>query len=174
MMSFLQSLGTLIIPFETLVFSCAVTSIFVWLARVLVDKSINGERLEYFILVLTIAVLGGVAGYAGGLSRIGVVGDVIPAALSLVGGLSIYIFGINKERNVSVALLVVCFALSLFITYALSANLRADGEKYQKIVEYCTKIYGDPAIYKDQQILNLANTVNWDMCGPAIRALTER
>ena len=90
----------LLLPVETLALSCTLISCLVWTVWWLADRSFAVGKLEYLILVFTIALLGGVAGYAGGLSRVGVVGDIIPAALSLVGGVSIYIFGISKEKNI--------------------------------------------------------------------------
>jgi len=46
-------------------------------------------------ILLALALVGACAGTAGGMSRVGAVGSIVPAFLGLLGGLSIYLFGID-------------------------------------------------------------------------------
>jgi len=65
-------------------------------------------------VVLAIAALGATAGLIGGLSRLGVAGQIVPAALSLVGGVTLYVFFVERERGVIASVVTLAFASALF------------------------------------------------------------
>jgi hypothetical protein len=55
---------------------------------------------------------------------LGVVGDVIPAALALVGGVAAYLFGVDRSKGLVASFCAAAFALSLGIGYAAGAGNR--------------------------------------------------
>lgn len=91
--------------------------------------------------LVALSLVGAVAGYTGGLSRVGVVGEVIPAALSIIGGLAIYLFGVKKVESGILPIAVIAFAGSLFIGFAESANKRAHAESFGLIEQKCFNLY---------------------------------
>ncbi|MGM4887043.1 hypothetical protein AB7813_29625 [Tardiphaga sp. 20_F10_N6_6] len=63
---------------------------------------------------LPISLVAFVAGYLTGVSRSPAVGTIIPAVLTLVGGLNIYLFGIDVKNRSLVGFSVFLFTLFLF------------------------------------------------------------
>lgn len=155
----------------TLLISCFGVTIVLWLLSWFFSDELTISKRHFLILMLSVSILGGVAGYAGGLSRVGVVGEIIPAALSLVGGVVVYVFGVNQSKGATVAVLVTAFALSLFVNYGVSAKLRQPGEKLQQRLEICTKLFADSQLYQNKDVLKLADDRFWNMCGPTFLQL---
>ena len=60
-----------------------------------------------------ISVLAFVSGYLTGVSRGGVVGNVLPAVLSLIGGIGLYVFGTENRFKIVIGYCVFMFAVNL-------------------------------------------------------------
>lgn len=75
------------------------------------------------------AVLGTTVGFVTGLSRETAVGDVLPAFLALVGGVSVYLVSKGGRSAIisAVAVVVLCVSLSGGIGYG--ARARVEGEQ---------------------------------------------
>jgi hypothetical protein len=89
----------------------------------------NGRILPAFLAILSFATLGFVTGDIMGSSRDSVVGEVLPAVLALLAGVAVYIVGSKGiEAQMSVASIVLCFAVTLFIGSLFGAQLRIEFE----------------------------------------------
>ena len=110
-----------------------------------ISSEIPTKRL--WVLLAGVSILGAVAGVSGGTSRVGVVGDVIPAALALVGGVAVYLFGAeDRSRGEVAAVCAVAFATSLGIGYASGAQARMPREIEETYARYCREKFADAAL----------------------------
>lgn len=124
--------GTLIGAFVALVIS--------WLAA---GFTFAGEARRLAVITLGLAVLGTVAGVTGGMSREAAVGSIVPAALALVGGASLYVFGIEPSRGLVASIGAISFAVALGVGYAGGAGDRARGDVERNFVQFCRERLGD-------------------------------
>lgn len=100
------------------------------------------DRTRVAVLVLGVAVIGAVAGFAGGTSRTGVVGEVIPAALALLGGgLAVYLFGVDLSKGTLASVCAGAFALALGLGYTMGAGTRGPSERYATWTEACRDVF---------------------------------
>jgi hypothetical protein len=90
------------------------------------------QRLELFLVVLGFSALGMVTGYLTGLSRESAVGAVLPAVLSLMGGLMVFLIGKAKESRNVVSISIVVFSFTLLLGSGWGAVMRDVAEKYNK------------------------------------------
>lgn len=83
----------------------------------LLDRREETKQLDSFVLLFSFSTLGLVTGELAGFSEEPVLGAVLPAVLSLVGGLAIYMVGRGevKEGRAIIALCVLGLAGSLLI-----------------------------------------------------------
>lgn len=77
------------------------------------------------IIVISLSLTGVVAGYAGGISRVGVMGSLVPAVLSLLGGVVVYVFGIDQSRGQIASLATCALVAGFFLGYDYGAQKRA-------------------------------------------------
>jgi hypothetical protein len=102
------------------------------LSLVLIMVTTKTERRKLFraslLLLVTMSVLGAIIGYLTGISRAPAVGNVLPAALTLVGGLLLYMFGKESQGGRQQVAAVSTFALviGLLTGTLLGAEIRAD------------------------------------------------
>tara|TARA_R110002126_G_scaffold79509_1_gene197209 strand:+ start:16291 stop:16911 length:621 start_codon:yes stop_codon:yes gene_type:complete len=89
------------------------------------------------ILMLALAVIGTTAGLSGGMSRIGVVGDIYPAALTFVGAGAAYLFGIDRTRGTIVSVCAIVFTIGLFFGYSAGADRRNVGDETRALRKVC-------------------------------------
>lgn len=75
--------------------------------------------------------LGIAAGYIAGYSREPAVGTVMPAILSLIGGLAVYVVGAKKADVRLVSLSVLALALNVVIGITWGAERRTEFEVYR-------------------------------------------
>ena len=94
------------------------------------------QRLELFLVVFAFSILGMVTGYLTGFSRESVVGAVLPAVLSLMGGLMIFLVGKNQESRSIVSISMIVFALTLLLGTSWGAVMRSTAEEFKKSEEY--------------------------------------
>jgi hypothetical protein len=97
------------------------------------------------LLMLGVGVLGSAAGLAGGQSRTGVVGEIIPAAFVLIGGVSAYLFGVSPARAPVVALTTIGFAVTLFAGFHSGSWRRNYAEEERELRTVCIKAMTDGA-----------------------------
>lgn len=108
-------------------------------------KKIDREKLREGTIILGgICIVGATAGVLGGLSRVGVVGTVIPAFLSLIGSVSIYFFGLDRARGLLVSFGATGLSISLFFAYLLGSIERNESQKIRDIQSFCLDSYSNP------------------------------
>lgn len=76
------------------------------------------------------SMLGLVSGYLTGFSRVPAVGAVLPAALSVVAGLAVFMLGKDKAIRALVSLSVLIFSTSLVLGTTWGAAMRQTSEEY--------------------------------------------
>jgi hypothetical protein len=82
-----------------------------------------------FVAILALGLLGITAGVLTGLSRDSAIGAVMPAVLSLVGGLALYLLGLKHGDAKLVGSCVVALSLSLLVGTLWGALLRSEAER---------------------------------------------
>jgi hypothetical protein len=96
----------------------------------------SSHERDWFLAILAFAMLGLVTGTLAGFSREPVVGAVLPAVLSLVGGLAIYLIGAQRADRSLVGLSVIALAFDLFVGATWGAVLRNSDEEYRQGAAY--------------------------------------
>jgi hypothetical protein len=87
--------------------------------------------IKLLAFTFPIALTAYVAGYLSTMSRTTAVGAVLPAALTLIGGLNIYIFGSDTKYRVLVSYCVCVFVLMLFYGSQYGGYLREATREYR-------------------------------------------
>jgi hypothetical protein len=80
-----------------------------------------------------VTLLAYMAGYLTGISRSPAIGNTIPAALALLGGLNLYIFGTEAKNRGFIAYSIVLFALVLLYSVQVGAIERESGREARLI-----------------------------------------
>lgn len=107
----------------------------------------KADRTKVAVLVLGVAIVGAVAGFAGGTSRVGVVGDIIPAALVLLGGgLALHLFGVDLSKGLIASVCASAFALALGLGFAMGSGQRGPSERYATWTETCRNTFTSPDV----------------------------
>lgn len=159
-------LQSLLLDLPPIMVSVALATLLVSIAIFFFTKP--DERTNIYILVFGLATLGAVSGVAGGSSRVGVVGDIIPAALGLAGGVSAYLFGVDRSKGLIASVCAAAFALSLGFGYATGAGNRAVTDSKSANLEFCRKIYSDPKIWGDDRAFCRVATTLGEQCNQLI------
>lgn len=124
------------------------------------------------VLLFGVAILGATAGFAGGMSRDGAVGAIIPGALTLVGGAALYLFGADRSKGTAVSLTAGCFALALFLAYSSSSQLRNVGDEFRDLREKCAAAYTNDKLLGSEATFSrfeaamkadCANSLSWKL-----------
>lgn len=92
----------------------------------------RASRSKYFLVLLSFSLLGLVTGLLAGFSREAAMGAVLPAVLSLVGALAIYLVGVEKADQALVGVCVIALSLDLLIGSIWGAVLRDEYEREAK------------------------------------------
>jgi len=79
---------------------------------------------QAMFLGFPLALLGVVVGYATGLSRSSAVGDVLPAVLTFLGALSVYLMAQEKKSALIAAVCVLVISVSLIAGMGYGSRLR--------------------------------------------------
>ena len=87
-------------------------------------------RRELVLVLAAFSMLGLVTGYLTGFSRSPAVGAVLPAVLSLVGGMAIFMMGKDAANRMIVSLSVLIFSISLVIGTGWGSTMRQTAEDY--------------------------------------------
>lgn len=88
------------------------------------------ERIELVLVLAAFSMLGLVAGFLTGFSRSPAVGTVLPAVLSLVAGLAVFLMGKDAAIRLLVSLSVIIFSTSLLLGTSWGAVMRQTAEDY--------------------------------------------
>lgn len=99
--------------------------------------------LQILIVLLVLSIIGACAGLAGGMSRVGAVGSIIPAFLGVLGGLSIYLFGVDRSKGLIASFGAAALSLSLIISYTAGSQFRNIGDDHRDIRSICANAYTD-------------------------------
>ncbi len=94
-------------------------------------------------LLFALALVGACAGISGGMSRSAAVGDVIPAFLGVLGGVAVYLFGVDQSRGVIASFGAATLSISLLVGYASGSAFRSTPEDHRNIREHCARAYTD-------------------------------
>lgn len=94
------------------------------------SEDIKKQKREIFLVVLAFSSLGMVTGYLTGFSRESVVGAVLPAVLSLMGGLMIFLIGKSKESREIVSISMFIFSITLLLGTGWGSVMRGVSEAY--------------------------------------------
>jgi hypothetical protein len=89
---------------------------------------VRGRQLMlFFVSVFAFSLLGFVTGETMADSRQSAVGTVIPAALTLLGGIAAFVVGSKGARaQVTVSMMVLCFAFALLVGSIFGTRLRIE------------------------------------------------
>lgn len=103
------------------------------------NRQRRGQIKELFFVLASFSMLGIVTGYSAGLSRESVLGTVLPAVLSLIGGLAIFLIEKKVETRLIVSTSIFIFTLALLIGIGWGAFMREEAEEYKKSADYLKK-----------------------------------
>jgi hypothetical protein len=98
------------------------------------------DRAITLAMLFTLALVGTIVGLATGLSRVGAVGNVVPAVLVFFGGLSAYLFGQDKDKGLVASLCVVAFTVGFFAFITVGATMRDRSEARQALEGACLTV----------------------------------
>lgn len=98
------------------------------------------ERFRVSAVLAATASLGVVMGFTSGMSRDPVVDAVAPAFIGLVGGLSVYVFSLEKQGSIIVGIGVAVMILSLLVGIVWGATQRNFVEKRQICFEAAVEL----------------------------------
>ena len=89
------------------------------------------ERRSWAVALFAFSLLGSVTGVLAGFSRQPVIGAVLPAVLSLVGALALYLVGQDSGNRALVSCAVIALSITLWIGANWGARMRDDSEQFK-------------------------------------------
>ncbi|MGO9951617.1 MAG: hypothetical protein ACLPN1_05325 [Dissulfurispiraceae bacterium] len=115
------------------------------------------QRKELFLVSASLSMLGAVTGYLGGFSRVPAFGTILPAVLSLMGGLIVYLVGRHASSRVIVSVSIFAFSLTLLIGTEWGAVMRDLDEESRKSEMYLkNRAFIEAQVNEFRQKLNLS------------------
>jgi hypothetical protein len=115
-----------------IVVTALLTAVFLSLIAILPALRRKGARRVLWpslLAVFTFSILGFVAGQIMGQSRTPVVGTIIPAVLTLLGGVAVYLIGTKGTRAQSnVSVMISCFTIAFLLGSLMGIRLRIEFE----------------------------------------------
>ncbi|MEO1027586.1 MAG: hypothetical protein AAFX02_00885 [Pseudomonadota bacterium] len=119
-----ESLLFALAPLVVVIFlSASIASAFL-LVSMLVQRLSSADIVYLFIVFFSLSAVGTVSGFSAGMSRAAAVGAVVPAVLSLIGGVVIYLFGASNTRKLLPALGATALVLGLILGLSTGSNMR--------------------------------------------------
>ena len=107
-------------------------------------SEVDANWLTHLITLGALSLVGAAAGISGGMSRAPAVGDIIPAFLGLLGGVSMYLFSANTRRGTFASLCSAVLAISLVFGFAFASKYRNDrSDDYRELRAICADAYTD-------------------------------
>jgi hypothetical protein len=131
-------------------------------------KTEKAEFGHILVLIMGMSLLGACAGFTGGLSRQAAVGAIVPALFGLLGGLVLYLFGVDRSRGAIASLLAGCLSVSLFLSYSVSAQIRNYDDELRDLRDHCISAYTDSDILSNSQALAAFETRFLPYCRSAL------
>ncbi|MDA4846916.1 hypothetical protein [Hoeflea poritis] len=136
------------------------------------------EALVAFWMILAVALLGGLTGYAGGNSRDGVVGDVIPAVLAFLSGAVLYFFGLERQPAKITPFLLGAFVVVLFLGFGMGAKKRQlfdDGRaRDDRRLQTCIDVFSDAEVLASDTAVDHAVELFGERCDKVVDLSTYR
>lgn len=146
-----------------------VISLLIWaISATILQRNEEKSTTTVALMICTVTLLGCMTGYAGGNSRVGVVGDIIPAVLTFFGGLVVYIFGVKSKMSVLTPFLVSAFVIALFIGYGMGAKKRHLFEIREARKQVCIEVFSDPELIGNEIALDTAITLFGKRCSKVV------
>ena len=136
--AFLSSLQAWLIIFWIVAYVAAIVAVG-WLVSSWLGLD-GTERLRLLAVLAATSSLGVVMGFTSGMSRDPVVDVVAPAFIGLVGGLSVYVFSLEKQGSIVVGTGVAVMILSLLVGIVWGATQRNFVEKRQICFEAAVEL----------------------------------
>lgn len=99
------------------------------------------------VIVFTLALTGVVAGYSGGISRVGVVGNLVPAILGLLGGVVIYLFGVDQSKGLIGSIATAALVTGFFLGYSYGAEKRSALDVGVDQRAFCAEVFGNSGAF---------------------------
>lgn len=121
------------------------------------------ERAKVLLTLLSLSILGVVAGELGGGSRAAAVGDIIPSVLGVVGGLAVYLFGIDRTKGTIASIAMLAFAFGLFWGYVGGSHGRTGMDSNGRVEAACLDLFFDAALYSKEGPYSQADQGPLDM-----------
>jgi hypothetical protein len=106
------------------------------------------------VVLISLSAIGACAGMSGGMSRAAAVGDIIPAFLGLLGGVSLYLFGVDRSKGLLASLGAAALSVSLFSGYAIGSQQRNIGDDHRELREICSSAYSNPKLVSSEAAFN--------------------
>lgn len=106
----------------------------------------KGEKAEIgqlLVLIMGMSLFGACAGFTGGMSREPAVGAIVPALFALLGGAVLYLFGVDRSRGAIASLMAGCLSVALFLSYAVSSQMRNYDDELRDLRNHCIAAYTD-------------------------------
>ena len=119
----------------------------------------------FLIVLLGICAVAATAGIAGGLSREGVVGSIIAAALGLLGGVVVWLFAADPVKGVKIAVCAFAFSLALVTSYFEAASRRQAPESYAFWRARCADNYTNKELLNDPVAMSVLDASIGALCG---------
>lgn len=102
---------------------------------------VKTSAVTVVMLILGVSTLGACAGLCGGMSREPAVGAIIPALFTLLGGVVLYLFGIEKDKGSIASVASASIATTLVITYVAGAQIRNKNDELRDLRDHCIAAY---------------------------------
>lgn len=131
------------------------------------------QRWGCAIVILGIVALGATVGLHGGLSRVGVVGQIMAAVLGLLGGLVLWFFAVNRADGPIASIVVLALSASVFLAYREGYRFRVAIDTYEFWRDACTEAYLHGDLTTSAVRLQLADGMFGEMCGEIFKSEKE-
>lgn len=125
---------------------------------------------EAAVILFSISLIGALVGDLSGSSQESIAGQLVPAILTLLGALAVFIFGKKTDETGLVSLAVLSFVLSLSISYTNALLQKNDKDAFL----FCRDSYANPDILASQKVLDRFNGLFRTYCDAAIGRYTKR
>ena len=136
----------------------------------IISLVVQKEKWKIIIVMLgALALVGSSAGIAGGISRTAAVGDIVPAFLGLLGGVSIYLFGVDSSKGLAASFGTAALSISLIASYTLASKFRHDASEDQRDIRaICAKAYTNADLLRNEQAYKIFNNQMGKLCNQSM------
>jgi hypothetical protein len=129
-----------------------------------------GETSSVLGALFVVGLFGGLVGFHGGNSRVGVVGDLIPAVVTLVAGMAAYLFGLPKHKPGPYLFpLLGAFIATLFISWSIGSANNAGNEQWARHEAQCLQVFSQHEVLASEIALQNARE-EFSMCSGVFQA----